>query len=61
LVALTEGLVKFKTLIWNGNKRKAPEIPPMDVKKDTTIATRGGIHGPTSIPAVSKYIRTSHE
>jgi hypothetical protein len=28
----------------------------MDVKKDTTIATRGGIHGATSIPAVSKYM-----
>jgi hypothetical protein len=59
LVALTEGLVKFKTLIWNGSKRKAPETPPMDVKKDTTSATRGGIQGATSTPAVSKYINTS--
>jgi hypothetical protein len=43
LVALTEGLVKLKTLIWNGNKRNAPDTPPMEVKKDTTNATRGGI------------------
>jgi hypothetical protein len=58
-VALTEGLVKLRKLIWNGSKRKAPETPPIDVKNDTTSATRGGIHGATSTPAVSKYIKTS--
>jgi hypothetical protein len=56
-VALTDGLVKLRTLIWNGSKRKAPETPPMDVQKETTSATRGGIHGATSIPAVSKYMK----
>src|SRR4030043_2363189 len=59
LVALTDGLVKLRKLIWNGSKRNAPDTPPMDVKKETTSATRGGIHGATSTPAVSKYIRAS--
>jgi hypothetical protein len=43
LVALTEGLVKRRTLIWNGNNRNAPETPPIEVKKETMKATRGGI------------------
>jgi hypothetical protein len=42
-VALTEGLVKFKKLIWNGKRRNAPDTPPMEVKKETTKATRGGM------------------
>jgi hypothetical protein len=40
--------------IWNGRSRKAPETPPMEVKKEMTNATRGGIHNATSIPAVWK-------
>jgi hypothetical protein len=43
LVAFTDGLVKLRTLIWNGSRRKAPETPPMEVKKETIKATRGGI------------------
>ncbi|MFZ3123289.1 MAG: hypothetical protein WA104_08050 [Thermodesulfovibrionales bacterium] len=43
LVALTEGLVYLRTLIWKGRSRKAPETPLIDVKKDTNRATRGGI------------------
>jgi hypothetical protein len=38
--------------IWKGSSRKAPDTPPMDVKKEITKATRGGIQGETSIPAV---------
>jgi hypothetical protein len=29
-------------LIWKGRIRKAPETPPIDVKKEITKATRGG-------------------
>jgi hypothetical protein len=54
LVALTEGLVKLRKLIWNGKRRKAPEIPPMDVKKDTTKATRGGINMYVLTPDIGK-------
>ncbi len=32
----------MRTLIWNGRRRKAPEMPPMDVKNDMTIAINGG-------------------
>jgi hypothetical protein len=54
LVALTEGLVYPRKDIWNGRSRKAPETPPMEVKKEMTNATKGGIHNATSIPAVWK-------
>ena len=52
LVALTEGLVYPRNDIWKGKRRKAPDTPPMEVKKEITKATRGGIQGATSIPAV---------
>ena len=42
LVALTEGEVNWRKLIWKGRRRKAPETPPMEVKKETTKATSGG-------------------
>ena len=41
-------------LIWNGNKRKAPLTPPMEVRKDTKNATRKGIKGFVSIPDTGK-------
>jgi hypothetical protein len=47
LVGLTAGLTKPSTLIWKGRSRKAPETPPMEVKKDTTNATKGGMIGLT--------------
>jgi hypothetical protein len=50
LVGETAGLVKPRTLTWNGNSRKAPDTPPIDVKNDTTKATRGGTRGETSTP-----------
>jgi hypothetical protein len=43
LVALTDGLAKFRKLTWKGSSRKAPETPPMEVKKETTRATSGGM------------------
>jgi hypothetical protein len=32
----------LRTLIWNGRRRKAPEMPPMEVKKDMISETSGG-------------------
>lgn len=32
----------MRTLIWNGRSRKAPEIPPMEVKNEIIIAIKGG-------------------
>ncbi|HUL01571.1 MAG TPA: hypothetical protein VLX29_12070 [Nitrospirota bacterium] len=43
-VALTEGLVKSRTLIWNGSRMKAPDRPAKDVSTDTTNETTGGIN-----------------
>jgi len=43
-VELTAGLVKWRTLIWNGSSRKAPETPAIEVKKERTNATRGGMN-----------------
>jgi hypothetical protein len=50
LVDVTEGLVNPKTLIWNGSSKNAPEIPPMEVKKEMPKATRGGIRISVSTP-----------
>ena len=36
-VELTAGLVKCRKLIWNGRSRKAPETPPIEVKKDGSV------------------------
>jgi hypothetical protein len=52
LVALTEGLTYPRKDIWKGSSRKAPEMPPMDVKKEIKKAIKGGIQMETSIPAV---------
>jgi hypothetical protein len=43
LVAVTEGEVNPRTLIWKGSSKKAPEIPPMEVKNDIPNASSGGI------------------
>jgi hypothetical protein len=59
LVALTEGEVNPKKLIWKGRSRNAPETPAIEVKKDMLNATRGGIHGSTVMPAIVKNIMTS--
>jgi hypothetical protein len=58
LVELTAGLVKPSTLIWKGRIRKAPEMPPMEPKKETTKETTSGINGETSTPETGKCIRT---
>jgi hypothetical protein len=55
-VLLTEGAVYPRTLTWKGNKRNAPETPPIDVKKETTKATTSGNNGFTSIPDTGKNI-----
>jgi hypothetical protein len=55
-VELTEGLVKPSTLTWNGSRRKAPETPPIDVKKEMINATISGTPGKTSIPETGKYM-----
>jgi len=51
-VALTDGLTYPRNDIWNGSNKNAPDMPPMDVKKEITNATRGGTQMETSIPAV---------
>jgi hypothetical protein len=56
LVGLTAGEEKPKKLTWKGRRRKAPETPPMEVKVETTRATRGGIRGLTSTPDTGKSI-----
>lgn len=42
LVALIDGLVEPRTLIWNGRRMKAPEMPAMDVNNEMISATNGG-------------------
>ncbi len=59
LVALTAGVLKPRKLTWKGKIRKAPDTPPIEVKKEITKATRGGIQGLTSISAIGKYILKS--
>jgi len=61
LVALTAGLLKPRKLTWKGKIRKAPDTPPIEVKKEITKATRGGIHGLTWISAIGKYIQKSSD
>jgi len=56
LVGLTAGLVKPSTLIWKGRSKKAPDTPPIEVKNDTTKATRGGKKGLISTPEIAKCI-----
>jgi hypothetical protein len=55
-VELTAGLVNPSTLIWKGRRRKAPEMPPMEVKKERLKETTRGIKGETSTPETGKYI-----
>jgi hypothetical protein len=58
-VGVTAGLVKPSTLTWKGRIRKAPDIPPMEVKKEITIPTRGGIQIDISTPEIGKVMGTS--
>jgi len=53
-VGLTAGLAKPSTLTWNGRSKKAPETPPMEVKEETTRATRKGTAGFVSTPLTGK-------
>jgi hypothetical protein len=55
-VALTAGLVKPSTLTWKGKSRKAPDTPPIEVKREIVNATAGGIQGLISMSAIGKYI-----
>jgi hypothetical protein len=55
-VALTAGLVKPSTLIWKGRSSTAPEIPPIEEKKDTPKATSGGSQKGASTPETGKVI-----
>jgi hypothetical protein len=55
-VELTEGEVKFRKLIWNGRSKKAPETPPIDVKKEMTKAISGGRSILVSTPETGKNI-----
>jgi hypothetical protein len=56
LVALAAGLLKPRKLTWKGKIRKAPDIPPIEVKKEIMKDIRGGTHGLISISATGKYI-----
>ena len=56
----TAGAVKPSTLTWNGRIRKAPDIPPMEVKNEMTNPTSGGIHMAVSTPDTEKVIIISH-
>jgi hypothetical protein len=55
-VALTDGAVYPRKDIWKGRRRKAPETPPIDVRKDTANAAMGGSQIETSMSAVGKYM-----
>ena len=46
----------MRKLIWKGSKRKAPEIPPIEVKKEIVIATRGGNNTFVFTPETGKRI-----
>jgi hypothetical protein len=50
------GLVKLRMLSWKGRSGKAPETPPLEVKVETTRATRGGMSGLISTPETGKTI-----
>jgi len=39
--------------------RKAPDMPPIEVKKEITIPTRGGTQIAVSTPETGKVIATS--
>jgi hypothetical protein len=56
LVALTDGAVYPRKLTWNGNKRNAPDTPPIEVKKDTMKATKKGTSGWVSTPDTENSI-----
>jgi hypothetical protein len=56
-VLLTAGELKPRTETWKGSRRKAPDTPAMDVKKDIVQAISGGIKGDNSMSATGKYIR----
>jgi hypothetical protein len=58
-VALTDGWTYPRKDIWKGRSKNAPDTPPMDVKKEITNATSGGIQGETSIPAVGNIMVAS--
>jgi hypothetical protein len=58
LVGVTAGLVKPRKLIWKGKMRKAPDMPPMEVKKEITSPTSGGTHKAVSTPETGKVIST---
>src|SRR3990172_4292693 len=53
-VELTAGLVKPRTLIWNGRRMKAPDTPAMEVKAETISATRGGMNIQVFTPETGK-------
>jgi hypothetical protein len=55
-VELTAGLVNPRTLIWKGRRRNAPDTPPMDVKVETTRATRGGSNAQVFTPETGKRV-----
>jgi len=48
--------VKWRILTWKGRSRNAPEIPPMEVKIETTNATNGGIKTDVSTPETENEI-----
>src|SRR5574341_887547 len=55
-VELTAGLVKPRTLIWNGSRMNAPDTPAREVKADTTSATSGGRNTQVFTPDTGKNI-----
>jgi hypothetical protein len=57
LVALTDGEVNPRTLIWKGRIRKAPVMPAIEEKKEITKDTNGGSKIDVSTPETGKRIR----
>ena len=58
-VGVTAGEVKPSTLTWKGRIRKAPERPPMDVKKEMISPTKGGTQKAVSTPDTGNVIAIS--
>ena len=46
----------MRMLTWKGSKRRAPDMPPMEVKVEMTREISGGMSGLTSTPDMGKTI-----
>jgi hypothetical protein len=46
----------LRTLIWNGRRRNAPDMPPMEVKNEITREIRGGSRTLVVTPDMGKVM-----